>query len=353
MRVSQTAEARPESLPAALPLALTCGDPSGIGPELTLVAWSQRKALGLPPFYLLSDPTLAAGRARALGLDVPLEIVSPEQAADVFARALPVVRLDSHLVDRPGEPLAQNAAGIVEAIDRAVADTLAGRAGAVVTNPIAKKPLYEVGFRFPGHTEYLAHLAESATGRAVRPVMMLAGPDLRTIPVTIHVALRDVPGLLTTDLIVETARIAAHDLARRFGIARPRLVIAGLNPHAGENGAMGTEDEAIVKPAVEALRREGIDARGPLPADTLFHARARQGYDVALCMYHDQALIPAKALAFDESVNVTLGLPFVRTSPDHGTAFDIAGKGIARPDSLVAALRLAAALAHGRGLAAA
>ncbi|MDN2583072.1 4-hydroxythreonine-4-phosphate dehydrogenase PdxA [Aquibium sp. ELW1220] len=348
MRASSIAEARPQSLP----LALTCGDPSGIGTELTLVAWSQRKALGLPPFYLLSDPVLVAARARALGLHVPLEAVSRSEAVEVFGRALPVVRLDNRLADRPGEPLADNAAGIVEAIDRAVADTLAGEAAAVVTNPIAKKPLYEAGFRFPGHTEYLAHLAAQASGSEVRPVMMIAGPDLRTIPVTIHVPLRDVPELLSTDLIVETARIAAFDLAQRFGIARPRLAIAGLNPHAGENGAMGAEDEAIVRPAVETLQRAGIDARGPLPADTLFHARARQGYDVAICMYHDQALIPAKALAFDEAVNVTLGLPFVRTSPDHGTAFDIAGKGIARPDSLVAALRMAAALARGHGLAA-
>ncbi|MFN3548033.1 MAG: 4-hydroxythreonine-4-phosphate dehydrogenase PdxA [Mesorhizobium sp.] len=348
MRASSIAEAQPPSLP----LALTSGDPSGIGPELTLVAWSQRKALELPPFYLLSDPSLVAARVRAQGLNVPVETVSPGEAIEAFGRALPVVRLDSRLPDRPGEPLAESAAGIVEAIDRAVADTLAGRAGAVVTNPIAKKPLYEAGFRFPGHTEYLAHLAQQATGRAVHPVMMLAGPDLRTIPVTIHVALRDVPGLLSIELIVETARIAARDLTERFGIARPRLAIAGLNPHAGENGAMGTEDESIVRPAVEALLREGIDARGPLPADTMFHPRARQGYDVALCMYHDQALIPAKALAFDEAVNVTLGLPFVRTSPDHGTAFDIAGKGIARPDSLVAALWMAAMLAHGRGLAA-
>lgn len=347
MRESSTAEAPP------LPLALTCGDPSGIGPELTLVAWSQRHALGLPPFYLLSDPGLVSSRARALGLNVPIEAVSAGEACDVFARALPVARLDGRLIDRAGEPTAANAAGIVEAIDRAVADTLAGRAAAVVTNPIAKKPLYEAGFRFPGHTEYLAHLAAEATGTLVRPVMMIAGPDLRTIPVTIHVALNAVASLLTTELIVETARIAARDLSRRFGIARPRLAIAGLNPHAGENGAMGTEDATVVLPAVEALLREGIDVRGPLPADTLFHARARKGYDVAICMYHDQALIPAKALAFDEAVNVTLGLPFVRTSPDHGTAFDIAGKGVARPDSLVAALRLAAALADGRELAAA
>ncbi|RST85901.1 4-hydroxythreonine-4-phosphate dehydrogenase PdxA [Aquibium carbonis] len=342
MRVSSTAEVPPLSLP----LALTSGDPSGIGPELTIIAWMQRHSLRLPPFYVLSDPALLAARARGLGLDVPMQAVLPGQARETFARALPIVRLDGRLADKPGEPVRDNAAGVVEAIDRAVADTLAGRAAAVVTNPISKKPLYEAGFGFPGHTEYLGHLAQQATLQPVRPVMMLAGPDLRTIPVTIHVALRDVPGLLSVDMIVETARIAAHDLTQRFGIARPRLAIAGLNPHAGENGAMGIEDEAIVRPAVEALQREGIDARGPLPADTLFHARAREGYDVALCMYHDQALIPAKTLAFDEAVNVTLGLPFVRTSPDHGTAFDIAGKGVARPDSLIAALRLAATLAQ-------
>lgn len=328
-----------------LPLALTAGDPSGVGTELTLAAWARRDLLGLKPFYLLSDPDFLSARIRALGLDLPFEIVSPGEAVAVFSSALPVVRLDGRFADSPGMPQASNAAGVVEAIDRAVADVLDGHAGAVVTNPIAKKPLYEAGFRFPGHTEYLAYLAERATGRPVRPVMMIAGPELRTVPVTIHVALAAVPSLLTSDLVLETGRIVARDLQARFGIASPRLAVAGLNPHAGENGAMGGEDEAIVRPAVETLRREGIDARGPLPADTLFHARARMTYDVALCMYHDQALIPAKTLAFDDGVNVTLGLPFARTSPDHGTAFDIAGKGIARPDSLAAALRMASDLA--------
>jgi 4-hydroxythreonine-4-phosphate dehydrogenase len=224
----------------------------------------------------------------------------------------------------------------------------------VVTCPIAKKPLYDAGFGFPGHTEYLAHLASRHIGRDVTPVMLLAGPDLRTVPVTIHIALADVPKVLTTELIIATARITAADLKSRFGIPRPRLAIAGLNPHAGEGGAMGLEDIAIVAPAVEMLKAEGIDAIGPLPADTMFHPRARASYDAALCMYHDQALIPAKTLAFDEAVNVTLGLPFIRTSPDHGTAFDIAGKGIARADSLIAALRLARRLADsGRQMAAA
>lgn len=333
-------------MPAAeLPLALSAGDPSGVGPEIAIAAWQARDSALVPPFYLLADPALVAARARRLGADVPITETMPAEAARVFRRALPVVPLVARFVDGPGRPDPANAAGIIEAIDRAVDDCLGGRAAAVVTCPIAKKPLYDAGFRFPGHTEYLAHLASLHTGTEMMPVMLLAGPELRTVPVTIHIALCEVPKALTTDLIVATARITAADLEHRFGIAKPRLAIAGLNPHAGEGGAMGGEDEHIIRPAIDRLRAEGIDAFGPLPADTLFHARARAGYDVALCMYHDQALIPAKALAFDEAVNVTLGLPFIRTSPDHGTAFDIAGKGIARADSLIAALRLARRLA--------
>ncbi|RVB72787.1 MULTISPECIES: 4-hydroxythreonine-4-phosphate dehydrogenase PdxA [unclassified Mesorhizobium] len=328
-----------------LPLALSVGDPSGIGPEIAIAAWQARDSAGVPPFYLLADPALVSARARRLVADMPITETMPAEAARVFTRALPVVPLVARFVDDPGRPDTANAAGIIEAIDRAVDDCLGGRAAAVVTCPIAKKPLYDAGFRFPGHTEYLAHLATLHTGAEAMPVMMLAGPELRTVPVTIHIALSEVPKALTTDLIVATARITAADLEHRFGIAKPRLAIAGLNPHAGEGGAMGAEDEHIIRPAIDRLRAEGIDAFGPLPADTLFHARARTGYDVALCMYHDQALIPAKALAFDEAVNVTLGLPFIRTSPDHGTAFDIAGKGIARADSLIAALRLARRLA--------
>jgi 4-hydroxythreonine-4-phosphate dehydrogenase len=241
-----------------------------------------------------------------------------------------------------GHPDPRNGPAVVEAIRRAVADIRAGHAAAVVTNPIAKKVLYDSGFAFPGHTEFLAELAKEWTGRPVRPVMMMAGPELKVVPVTIHIALAEVPKRLDEALIVDTGRILAEDLAARFGIDHPRLAVAGLNPHAGEGGAMGDEDERIVRPAVEALRHMGIDARGPLPADTLFHPEARRSYDAALCMYHDQALIPLKTLAFDDGVNVTLGLPFIRTSPDHGTAFDIAGTGRARPNSLVAALRLAA-----------
>jgi 4-hydroxythreonine-4-phosphate dehydrogenase len=327
-------------------LALTSGDPSGVGPELTIEAWRRRDAAAVPPFYVLSDPDLLVRRARAAGLPAhAVRQVQPADADAVFGEALPVVPLDSRFSDSPGFPDPANAAGVIEAIDRAVADAIAGRATAIVTAPLAKKPLYEAGFRFPGHTEYLAHLAAEAGLGAATPVMMLAGPSLRTVPVTIHMALADVPRALTVEGIVTTAHVVAGDLVRRFGIARPRLAVAGLNPHAGEGGSMGREDEEIVRPAVQTLQAEGIDAVGPLPADTLFHAAARARYDAAICMYHDQALIPAKALAFDETVNVTLGLPFVRTSPDHGTAFDIAGRGVARPDSLIAALRLAQRLA--------
>ncbi|CAN7764941.1 4-hydroxythreonine-4-phosphate dehydrogenase PdxA [Mesorhizobium sp. LjNodule214] len=335
------------------PLALSVGDPSGVGPEIAIAAWQAGDSAGVPPFYLLADPALIAARARQIGASVAIAETIPEQAARIFHRVLPVVPLDAAQIDRPGRPDKANAAGTIEAIDRAVADCLGGHAAAVVTCPIAKKPLYDAGFRFPGHTEYLAHLATLHTGAEVTPVMLIAGPELRTVPVTIHIPLSEVPKALTTELIVATARITAADLESRFGIARPRLAIAGLNPHAGEGGSMGLEDLRIIRPAVDQLRAEGIDAFGPLPADTLFHAHARAGYDVALCMYHDQALIPAKALAFDEAVNVTLGLPFIRTSPDHGTAFDIAGQGIARADSLIAALRLARRLADSGAEAAA
>jgi 4-hydroxythreonine-4-phosphate dehydrogenase len=328
-----------------VPLAVSIGDPSGIGPEIAIAAWRNRQRNGIPPFYLLADPALITSRARMLGADIPLSETEPSRACDLFSSSLPVVSLSCRFSDQPGTPDSANAKGVIEAIDRAVDDCFHGKAAAIVTCPIAKKPLYDAGFRFPGHTEYLAHLASQRIGKPVMPVMMLAGPDLRTVPVTIHIPLSQVPQALTTELIVSTARITAADLRDRFGIEKPRLAISGLNPHAGEGGSMGAEDKDIVLPAVTALRADGIDAFGPLPADTMFHPRARAGYDAALCMYHDQALIPAKALAFDEAVNVTLGLPFIRTSPDHGTAFDIAGKGIARPDSLISALKLASQLA--------
>jgi 4-hydroxythreonine-4-phosphate dehydrogenase len=330
---------------ARLPLALTIGEPAGIGPDLTLAIWRRRAELDLPAFYLIADPGFLNTRARVLGLDVPLASVAPAQAPAAFKRALPVVPLGLAVTAAPGTPDATSAPGAIASIRRAVSDVMAGQAAAIVTNPIAKNVLYRSGFAEPGHTEFLAKLAAEATGKPFKPVMMLWSAELAVVPVTIHLPLREVVTTLTSELIVETGRIVARDLTSRFGIARPRLAIAGLNPHAGEEGAMGEEDAAIVAPAVARLKADGIDAIGPLPADTLFHERARASYDVALCMYHDQALIPIKTLAFDHAVNVTLGLPFVRTSPDHGTAFDIAGLGKADPSSLVAALALAARLA--------
>jgi 4-hydroxythreonine-4-phosphate dehydrogenase len=327
-----------------LPLALTLGEPAGIGPDITLAAWRRRAELALPPFYLLADPAFIARRVERIAPDTPLAVVEPAAAVAAFATALPVVDIAVPVSAEPGRPDQSSARAALAAIRRAVADVHAGAAAAVVTNPVAKNVLYRSGFPEPGHTEYLGKLAEEATGVSARPVMMLWSPELAVVPVTIHLALKDVIPRLSESLVVETARIVARDLRERFGIARPRLAIAGLNPHAGEDGALGDEDLTVVRPAVERLKAEGIDARGPLPADSLFHRAARESYDVALAMYHDQALIPIKTLAFNHAVNVTLGLPFVRTSPDHGTAFDIAGTGRADPASLIAALQLAARL---------
>jgi len=326
-------------------LALTLGEPAGIGPDLALAIWRRRAELGIPVFYLAGDPDFLGRRAEQLGINVPIATVTPRTAAAAFATALPIVAIDVTVSTEPGRPDRSSAPAAVASIRRAVADVMSGAAAAVVTNPVAKNVLYNWGFAEPGHTEFLATLVQEATGKSLRPVMMLWSPELAVVPVTIHLPLKDIFGQLSTELIVETGRIVARDLSTRFGLARPRLAIAGLNPHAGEDGTLGEEDRAIVAPAVAQLKRDGIDARGPLPADSLFHERARATYDAALCMYHDQALIPIKTLAFDHAVNVTLGLPFVRTSPDHGTAFDIAGTGRADPTSLVAALHLALRLA--------
>ncbi|MGY4569955.1 MULTISPECIES: 4-hydroxythreonine-4-phosphate dehydrogenase PdxA [Bradyrhizobium] len=328
----------------AQPLALTSGEPAGIGPDITLAAWLRRRELDLPPFYLLGDRASLGERAKALGLAVELAEVSAEEASATFARALPVVATGKAATARPGQPDGTSADAALASIRQAVADVAAGKASAVVTNPIAKNVLYRAGFRHPGHTEFLAELAASG-GHAPQPVMMLWSPALAVVPVTIHVSVREALAQLSTDLIVSTARIVVADMKARFGLAAPRLAIAGLNPHAGEDGTLGMEDVEIVAPAVEILRRDGIAVRGPLPADTMFHAAARKTYDCAICMYHDQALIPIKTVAFEDAVNVTLGLPFIRTSPDHGTAFDIAGTGKANPSSLIAALRLAARMA--------
>jgi len=328
----------------AKPLALTFGEPAGIGPDITIKAWLRRNELKLPPFYLLGDPDFLGQRAKALGLNLRLATVSPKDARDAFADALPVVATGHPATAQAGTPDGNSAEAAMTSIRQAVADVIAGRASAVVTNPIAKNVLYRAGFQHPGHTEYLAELA-ATENHTPQPVMMLWSPALVVVPVTIHVALRDALAQLSSDLIVTTARIAVAALKARFGLANPRLAVSGLNPHAGEDGSLGSEDKTIVAPAVEILRGEGIEIRGPLPADTMFHAAARQTYDCAICMYHDQALIPIKTLAFEDAVNVTLGLPFIRTSPDHGTAFDIAGTGKANPSSLIAALRLAARMA--------
>jgi 4-hydroxythreonine-4-phosphate dehydrogenase len=327
------------------PLAVTLGEPAGIGPDITFAAWRRRVELRLAPFYLLADPAFIGWRAKRIDPDLQIAVVEPAEAAEAFVRALPVVDIGVTVSAQPGRPDQSSAPAALAAIRRAVADVAAGNARAVVTNPVAKNVLYRSGFSEPGHTEYLAKLAMESSGVAARPVMMLWSPELAVVPVTIHLPLKDVVRTLTADLVVETGRIAAADLKARFGIARPRLAVAGLNPHAGEEGTLGDEDLTIVRPAVERLKAEGIDARGPLPADSLFHQVARESYDVALAMYHDQALIPIKTLAFEHAVNVTLGLPFVRTSPDHGTAFDIAGTGTANPGSLIAAIQLAARLA--------
>jgi 4-hydroxythreonine-4-phosphate dehydrogenase len=327
------------------PLALTLGEPAGIGPELALAIWRRRAEFDVPPFYIVADPDFLGRRADSLGLDVPIAIATPKSAAAAFRSALPVRPLDVAITAEPGRPDRSSAPAAVASIRRAVADVMAGAAAAVVTNPVAKNVLYNWGFAEPGHTEFLAKLVAEATGKSLRPVMMLWSPELAVVPVTIHLPLREIFDQLSSELVVETGRIVAHDLATRFGLSHPRLAIAGLNPHAGEAGTLGEEDRTIVAPAVARLVAEGIDAKGPLPADSMFHEQARATYDAALCMYHDQALIPIKTLAFDHAVNVTLGLPFVRTSPDHGTAFDIAGTSRADPTSLIAALRLAARLA--------
>jgi 4-hydroxythreonine-4-phosphate dehydrogenase len=327
------------------PLALTLGEPAGIGPDLAVAVWRRRAELDLPRFYLIADPDFIRRRAERLGLEVPIATVTPAAAAAAFPSALPVVDLDVAVSAEPGRPDRSSAPAAIASLRRAVADVLSGAAAAVVTSPVAKNVLYSWGFAEPGQTEFLATLAQETTGKWQRPVMMLWSPELAVVPVTIHLPLREIFAHLSTELVIETGRIVARDLAGRFRIARPRLAVAGLNPHAGEEGTLGEEDRAIVAPAVARLKADGIDVRGPLPADSLFHQRARASYDAALCMYHDQALIPIKTLAFDHAVNVTLGLPFVRTSPDHGTAFDIAGTGTADATSLVAAVRLAARLA--------
>ena len=335
------------------PLALTMGDPAGIGPDITLAAWMGRIARQLPPFAVFACPNCIEQRAQQLGLAVPIAVIERcEDAAQHFATALPVIPIPLRTHSVAGTPDTANAAAVLSSIEQAVDATLEGRASAVVTNPIAKSVLYKAGFSHPGHTEYLAALAELRDPSSPHtPVMMLACEELRVVPLTIHIPLASVPDAINPALIESTGEIVRQALTTDFAIAHPRIAVAGLNPHAGEDGALGREEIEIIAPALERLRQFGFNIIGPQPADTLFHEGARQNYDAVIAMYHDQALIPIKTLAFDRGVNVTLGLPFVRTSPDHGTAFDIAGRGTASPESLIQALQLAATMAARRTMA--
>src|SRR5262245_703457 len=339
-------------LPAAplLPIAVTMGDPKGIGPDITLVSWRARAAHLLHPFAVYGDPHVLRDRARALGLAVPVVAVARlEEAAGRFGEALPV--LEPRAAGGRGAAQDDDAA-IVAAIEAATQAVLDGAALALVTNPIAKKSLRAVPLEYPGHTAFLGRLAARHTGMdAIRPVMMLVADELKVVPATVHIPLAEVPRALSRALIAGTGRIVARALHADFGIAKPRIAVAGLNPHAGEGGLIGAEEADIIAPAIAELAGEGLAVTGPCSADSLFHAEARQSYDAAIAMYHDQALIPLKTLAFDRGVNVTLGLPFVRTSPDHGTAFALAGTGKARADSFIAALRLAAELGARRAAA--
>jgi 4-hydroxythreonine-4-phosphate dehydrogenase len=329
-------------------IALTLGEPAGIAPEITAKAWLALREPDDARFFLIGDMVQYKRRAREAGLAIDfVEITSAPEAHACFVSALPVLHrpLARHSVAGQLEP--QNAAGVIAAVDEAVALCLAGQAGAIVTNPIQKETLYGAGFKFQGHTDYLGHLARQH-GHKAHDVMMLVADGLRTVPVTIHIPLSKVISTLTTDEIVAQGRIVDAALRTYFGIASPRIAVTGVNPHAGENGTMGHEEATIVSPAITLLKADGLNVFGPLPADTAFHAQARSNYDAILCMYHDQALIPVKTLDFHGGVNVTLGLPFIRTSPDHGTALGIAGTGQANAASLIAALRLAQRMAQQR-----
>ena len=339
----------PSAAPGA-PLALTMGDPAGIGPDITLMAWQARRDHALAPFVVFGDAAVLAARAAALGLAVGIETVSDlASAGDLFATRLPVRPVPCAAPATPGKPDPANGAAVVAAIEAAVLAVRDGAARAVVTNPIAKSVLMATGFAHPGHTEFLGTLAETHFGVArATPVMLLAAAELKVVPLTVHIPLARVPQAITADAIQHTVRILAHALVTDFGIAKPRIAVTGLNPHAGEDGRIGDEDARIIAPAIAALRDEGLAVTGPHPADTLFHAAAREAYDAVLAMYHDQALIPIKTLAFDTGVNVTIGLPFVRTSPDHGTAFSLAGTGEARASSLIEALKVADAIGRRR-----
>jgi 4-hydroxythreonine-4-phosphate dehydrogenase len=314
------------------PLAVTLGDPAGIGPEITAKAWGALRASG-PAFFVTAPIRPVQYALQFCQLPPPIVIAHPSEALAQFPDALPVLPLSP--------PREQPAKIILASIEAAVAFAQSGDAAGIVTNPIHKKSLYAAGFDFPGHTEYLGHL----TGAGAPPVMMLAIEGLRVVPVTVHLSVADAVKALSVDAILHAARVTAQELSAKFGIAQPRLAVAALNPHAGEGGALGDEEIRIIAPAIASLQRDGLAVTGPHPVDTLFHAAASARYDAVICMLHDHALLPLKTLDFDHGVNITLGLPIIRTSPDHGTAFDIAGKGVANPASLIAAIQMAAALA--------
>ena len=331
-------------MPALLANALTMGEPSGIGAEITLKIWRDQRS-DVAPFFIIDNPDRLRHIANTFEIDVTIvEIDDPKRASQEFHDALPVIRLQNDVHATLGEPDAINSKAVLESIERCVEYTLAEQAAAVVTNPIQKETLYKSGFNFPGHTEYLAELVECKP----TPVMMLASPMLRVVPITVHMSLRHALDTLTTELIIEHGKIVIDALRNDFGIDTPRLAVAGLNPHAGEAGALGDEDANVVLPAISILQAFGAQVHGPVSPDALFTERARMGYDAALCMYHDQALIPIKALDVDRAVNTTLGLPIIRTSPDHGTAVDIAAQGIARPSSLIASMKMASEIAQHR-----
>jgi 4-hydroxythreonine-4-phosphate dehydrogenase len=324
-------------------LAISLGDPAGVGPEVVAKSWDSREALSIPPFVAVGDP-----RSLSEVWDGPIAIVSdPAQARDAFDQGLPLLAVPAAAASTPGQPTTAGAHCSLDSLELAVGLARSGSCAGVVTGPVAKHQLYAIGFSHPGQTEFVA---ERCGVSSCNVAMMLAGPTLRTVPVTTHLPLRDVPAALSSALIEARARVTLRGLQRNFGIAHPRLAVAGFNPHAGENGALGHEEEEIIEPAIATLRGEGWDVTGPHPADTMFHASARARYDAALCMYHDQALIPLKALHFEEGVNLTLGLPIIRTAPDHGTAFDIAGQDRADPRAMAAAIRTAASCAHYRAL---
>ncbi|MFC4593317.1 4-hydroxythreonine-4-phosphate dehydrogenase PdxA [Sphingobium tyrosinilyticum] len=335
--ITDPASARPELAPFAVPL----GDPAGIGPEIVAKSWVMREARGLPVFFAVGD----AASLRRVWQGPVAPIATPEEAAELFDTALPCLQVADAGEIVPGTPSIDGARTAFQALEAAVGLARTGSAAGIVTAPVGKEQLYGVGFTHPGQTEFVAERCGVAPHNAV---MMLAGPTLKVVPVTIHIPLAEVPSVLTIDLIRARAITTVKGLQRNFGLPRPRIVVAGLNPHAGEGGALGREEIEIIGPAIESLREEGMDIVGPLSADGLFHTRARETYDAVLCMYHDQALIPLKTLHFDEGVNITLGLPIVRTSPDHGTAFGIAGTDSANPGAMMAALKMAAEAARSR-----